>query len=109
MIKLGYIDLEHILKTKPSKEVDVEKNWAKLNKTSDKGFMFTLKVTKWYKMEAGVPKPQPAAKILLVQPCEGLKYHRETEAWMAAIEYLRTKGSFDAFVNNYGKISFEAH
>jgi len=74
------------------------------------GFSFQIKVNKWdridkVKNETSM-KTQPPGVIIIGQVQDNKKSKRDTEDWMTAIEYVRTKLTYDNFINSFGQIMF---
>lgn len=70
-------------------------------------FTFKIKCSKWQRMDGKSLKTMPSGKLFFSQfIAKNRKSLQETEDWMAAVEYLRTKVTFETFVNNYGKVPF---
>lgn len=52
-------------------------------------------------------KTQAPAVLIVGQAQDNKRSKRDTEDWMTAIEYVRTKLTYDNFVNSFGQISFQ--
>lgn len=69
-----------------------------------------MKVNKWDRIDKGKNetsmKTQPPGVLIVGQAQDSKKSKRDTEDWMTAIEYVRTKLTYDNFVNSFGQISF---
>lgn len=115
------VDVRQIIKIKPPKDYDkaiVFDNGAQLTTTEnaqqdqqklvDPGFQFQLKLNKWDRVEKvkneTSMKTQPTGTLIIGQAQDNKKSKRETEDWMTSIEYVRTKLTYDNFVNSFGQI-----
>ena len=58
-------------------------------------FMFKIKCTKWTEIKTKSTSEKGVTKLYFMQDDASMKSMQESQDWMVAIEYLRTKCTYD--------------
>lgn len=94
----GFVNLQSISK------VCVPKKYVAKVTDDSQPFTFKVQCAKWEK--EGIVGSGLSGKLLFSSISSKTKYKQDAQDWNAYIDYLKTKVTFDQFVNKYGKVNF---